>query len=247
MPSGGDEGTEEEPSPERDTMKRRLLWLVLPLVVAATPPVLYNGKTWWAQAKQRVAPLLSLGSSPQSGEPTAAALAAPRSAASPSVAGHSGPDGTLPTADVPRRPRDTPTQADLADVLRFDITPGWVMERWPWISAGLSQLPLQGYRVPLVTGTGLDDLAGSLTYYFNAQQKVERITFQGTTGDASKLLRLLISRYGFGRRLTNDPGLFRYEVPQARGAAKSLLNVRLTQPNNLYQRYQVDLTIERPQ
>jgi hypothetical protein len=121
------------------------------------------------------------------------------------------------------------------------------MERWPWISAGLSQLPLQGYRVPLVTGTGSDDLAGSLTYYFNAQQKVQRITFQGTTGDAGKLLRLLIGRYGFGRRLTNDPGLFRYEVPPSRGEAKSLLNLRLSQPNDPYLRYRVDLTIERPE
>lgn len=228
-------------------MRKRLLWLLLPIAVAATPPVAYNAKTWWAQAKQRVAPLLSMTAGPQTGEAAAAPGAGVGAVAGANVAGLPSTTGTLPTADVPRRPGDTPTEVDLADVFRFDVTPGWVMQRWPWISAGLSQLRLQGYRVPLVSGAAYDDLAGSLTYYFNAQQRVQRITFQGNTGDPNKLLRLLISRYGFGRRLTNDPGLFRYEVPQARGDAASFLNVRLGQPNDPYRRYQLDLTIQRPE
>jgi len=227
-------------------MKKRLLWLLLPVAVAATPPVAYNAKTWWVQAKQRVAPLLSMSAGPQSGDPAAVMSAAPRSAGASAVALPNS-NGVLPSADAPRRTGDTPTEVDLADVLRFDVTPGWVMERWPWLSTGLSRLSLQGYRVPLVTGTGLDDLAGSLTYYFNSRQKVQQITFEGTTGDAGKLLRLLIGRYRFGRRLTNDPGLFRYEVPPAKGAAKSFLDVRLVQPNDPYRRYQVDLTIDRPE
>jgi hypothetical protein len=98
-----------------------------------------------------------------------------------------------------------------------------------------------------VTGTAADDLAGSLTYYFNANQRVEQITFEGTTGDATSLLRILIARYGFGRRLTNDPGLFRYEVPELRGPPKSFLDIRLTQPNDPYRRYQVELVLVRPE
>jgi hypothetical protein len=98
-----------------------------------------------------------------------------------------------------------------------------------------------------VTGTATDDVAGSLTYYFNAKQRVEQITFEGTTGDAAALLRVLIGRYGFGRRLTNDPGLFRYEVPVLKGPPKSFLDLRLIQPNDPYRRYQVELVIVRPE
>lgn len=78
---------------------------------------------------------------------------------------------------------------DLAEVFRFDVTTDWILRHWPRVSTGLAQLQLQGYRVPLVTGTGEADLAGSLTYYFNARQKVQRITFCGTTGDAARTRR----------------------------------------------------------
>ena len=79
-------------------------------------------------------------------------------------------------------------------------------------------MQLQGYRVPLVTGTTEADLAGSLTYYFNAQQQVEQIAFHGTDGRRAKLLALLSNRYHFVRRLTNDPGLTVYESVRSDGS-----------------------------
>jgi len=60
-----------------------------------------------------------------------------------------------------------------------------VISRWPRVSAGLAELQLQGYRVPLVSGTTANDLAGALTYYFNSRQQVQRITFQGTTATSA--------------------------------------------------------------
>ena len=67
-------------------------------------------------------------------------------------------------------------------------TSAWVLARWPRVSTRLANLDLQGYRVPLVSGTADGDLAGSLTYYFNSQQRVQRITFIGSTGDARPLV-----------------------------------------------------------
>ena len=100
----------------------------------------------------------------------------------------------------------------LSEVLRFDVTVEGIMQRWPRVCTGLTYLQLQGYRVPLVTGTSVADMAGSLTYYFNAQQQVVRITFHGTTGNPSTLMTFLSSQYHFVRRLTNDPGLVVYET-----------------------------------
>jgi hypothetical protein len=228
-------------------MPKRLLWLVLPVVAVSVPPVVYNAKDWWSQAKQRVTPLLALGTGAEIAATTEGAPAAPRPLADPAGSALSSAGSTLAPPGSARRAGEPPARVDLAEVLRFDVSPDWVMQRWPWISAGLSQLPLQGYRVPLVTGTAVDDVAGSLTYYFNAKQKVEQITLEGTTGDASQLLRILVGRYRFGRRLTNDPGLFRYEVPELRGPAKSFLDIRITQPNDAYRRYQVELVLMRPE
>jgi hypothetical protein len=58
----------------------------------------------------------------------------------------------------PKTPLEGAPVADLAEVLRFDVTPGWVISRWPRVSTGGPHLQLQGYRVPLVTGTKESDI-----------------------------------------------------------------------------------------
>ena len=224
-------------------MVKKLMWLLVPILAVGVPPLVYHGGAWWARAKQRIVPLLSLNGGPETGgAPGASAVSrSPGTSSSPSA------DSVPANGETLGLPEDRPATVDLAEALRFDVSPAWVMERWPWVSAGLSQLPLAGYRVPLLSGAAEDDLAGSLTYYFNARQQVARITFQGTTGDARKLIRLLIARYGFGRRMTNDPVLFRYEVPVTKGPAKSYLDLRLDRPKDSYRRFDVTLVIERPE
>ena len=93
------------------------------------------------------------------------------------------------------------------------------------MTAGLPDKDLQGYRVPLVTGTQEDDLAGSLTYYFTKNQHCRRITFQGTTGDARRLVALLSARFGMQRQITDDPSLYDYQK-RWNGRAISELHVR---------------------
>jgi hypothetical protein len=156
-------------------------------------------------------------------------------------------EGTLPassSAGMEGQP-----VGDLAEVLRFDVTPGWVMQRWPRVSTGLAHLQFQGYRVPLVTGTGESDLAGALTYYFNSQQKVQLITFHGTTGNARRLVEFLTSHYGFARRLTNNPGLFLFEAA-GRDGRKSVLRIvssAVVKSSDSHGRFSVDMVLERPE
>ena len=117
------------------------------------------------------------------------------------------------------------------------------------MSAGLSYLPLKGFRVPLVTGTAPDDLAGALTYYFNSEHQVQRITFQGTTGDFRKLLNLLTTRYGFTRRPTNTPNVVLYEVAEENDEARSFLWVQpatVLKSDKPVQRFTVTMVLERP-
>lgn len=212
-------------------MYKRLLTVLLPVITMIGPPVLF---TTWSKVKMAL-PTASIPAE-QGAEQGQGInpIAAPGTASSqPVLPGMSAPRSALPIADM-------------AEVFRFDVTPGWVVDRWPTVSVGLSQLPLQGYRVPLVTGGREDDLAGALTYYFNSRQQLERITFQGTTGDAGRLLQLLAARFRFGRRFTNDPGIFQFEVPEPGGSPKSVLHLRMVRPNEPARRFDVTLSIERP-
>ena len=91
-----------------------------------------------------------------------------------------------PGASAAAAGRSSVRVQDPSSVFHFQITPEWIVAHWPAVSTGLAQLQLEGYRVPLVTGTARHDLAGSLTYYFNAEQKLQQITFVGTTGDPDR-------------------------------------------------------------
>lgn len=86
---------------------------------------------------------------------------------------------------------------DFRDFFRFDATPDWVVQRYPRVSTISSSKDLDGYRAPLVTGTGLSDLSGTITYYFDRFQKVQRIQFQGFTGDPQPLVFLMTQYYYF--------------------------------------------------
>jgi hypothetical protein len=173
---------------------------------------------------------------------TAKRSVSPQSLPGAQVAGTEDAGTNVPTAAQPL--------PSLDEVLRFDATVEWVMQRWPRVSTGLQYLQLQGYRVPLVTGAGLADVAGSLTYYFGPGQRVQRITLRGTTGDPTALVNLVTARYHFARRLTNDPGWVLYEVVDPNNKQAGTLKIRsarVVKASQPYTRYEVDLAMDRPE
>lgn len=84
---------------------------------------------------------------------------------------------------------------DLREVLRFDIVPGWLPQRFARVSTVTSNVQMDGLRVPLITGTQPKDIAGSLTYYFDASQSLKRINLHGLTGDPTPLANLMVQFY----------------------------------------------------
>jgi hypothetical protein len=80
------------------------------------------------------------------------------------------------------------------------LTREWVYGNWPRKSTGLADPEMYGIRVPLVTGTALTDLAGSLTYSFNQQGQVQHITFVGRTADTTQLVQFVTTTYQLERR-----------------------------------------------
>ena len=177
---------------------------------------------------------------------TAASIVAGES--SPGLASTDGVSGTaLAISGSPAAPRTDFKVHDAGSVFSFEITPEWILAHWPSVSTGLAQLQLEGYRVPLVTGTSQQDLAGALTYYFDAKQRLQRINFVGVSGDPRPLIGLLSDRFHMTRRLANDPGLVVYEAAPAGREPMSGLQVRVAplEPGETYRKYEIELSLER--
>jgi hypothetical protein len=166
----------------------------------------------------------------------------PGPAADPSPAGISRPDGPQARLD------GLPAQ-DLAEVLRFDVTPGWIMSRWARVTTTAGGVDrFQGYRVPLVTGNRETDLAGALTYYFNHKPEVQRIRFVGSTGDPSRLVALVTERFGFAPQRSTVPGEYLYQI-QWNGKPNSELRIRMAEvvrANEPSRRFDIELEINLP-
>ncbi len=96
---------------------------------------------------------------------------------------------------------------DLRDVVRFDISPNWVTERFARVSTVLADLQLEGLRVPIVTGTQADSLAGTLTYYFDTSGSVQRVMIHGFTGNPSSIAQVMSGQYGLQPEPTLEAGV----------------------------------------
>ena len=145
---------------------------------AGGPYVLYE--TDAGQAARSTA-TQALGGSSTTGSSATSSTSTNNSWWGSSSVGSSG--GTAPTAPVL-----SVTQINaLAEVLRFDIPPAWVMQNFPTVNTGVGDMNLDGLRVPLITGTRPDDLVGTLTYYFDRFQRVQRITLHAVTGDPTRI------------------------------------------------------------
>ncbi len=136
----------------------------------------------------------------------------------------------------------------LEEVFRPTITPDWVMQHWSRISTVTDQLRYGGYRVALVTGTRADDLTGSLTYYFDAQRRLRRIRFRGTTGNPDRLLALLQHTYRLRRVSAGSAAVQEYRrtwngrvVSWVRVRPAAVIDARRPQ-----ERFQVELVLEPP-
>lgn len=114
---------------------------------------------------------------------------------------------------IPQDPAAKPSLSgenipDLREVIRFDINPDWVIARFSRVSTVLADLNLEGLRVPIVTGIKADDLAGTLTYYFDHSGKLQRVTIHGFTGDPTRFGETMVTHYGLQREPALEAGAF---------------------------------------
>jgi hypothetical protein len=206
-------------------MFSRPLLLTAALVAAVGVPYVLLDEKLAAGAKEKFASLVGSGKS----EAAAGADLAAIGQKAQGIAGAAAPSATVA----------------LEEAIRFDVTPEWVTGRFTRVSSVVGEANELGLRVILVSGTELSDVAGSLTYYFDPQHQVQRITLTGVTGDDSRLATLATQKFGMRPTETTDRGLYYggdVNVPTSSLRVKTLPVVTAEAP---YARVQVDLDIRR--
>jgi len=144
------------------------------------------------------------------------------------------------------RPKLTGSLPALEEAFRFDISPRWVLKRWTRVSTVRAEQDLEGLRVPLVTGTNLEDIAGSLTYYFDKQQQLRRITFSGHTGDDRRLVSLVTGQFKLRPEPALGGGMY---VARWNAQPTSVLRISLApviRSQSPHERLEILLEINRP-
>lgn len=151
-----------------------------------------------------------------------------------------------PTATTPSSPiTSLPQPVAMEEAFQMDVTPQWVVSRFPRVTTVLGETERMALRTPLVTGVAPDDVAGSLTYYFDNRHILQRITFQGLTGDERRFTELVRKRFG----LQAEPTLLAGEYVAVVGPKTSRLRIAhlpIVRANAPHARAEVALDLYRP-
>lgn len=154
--------------------------------------------------------------------------------------------GNALAPDVSAQPLEFVPTMNFADIFRFDVFPNWVKNRWERVSTSPGERGLHGLRVAVVTGTNTSDLHGSMTYFFDASQRCQRITFRGWTGDSSKLIELLVKNYGFRAQPTHWAGLYTSQRQNVATGALALKHPTVISRDNPAQQIAFVLEMNNP-
>ncbi|QDT69214.1 hypothetical protein MalM25_21460 [Planctomycetes bacterium MalM25] len=181
--------------------------------------------------------------------PAAVAPGQPSSAFDPlSPPDLSGPQG--PGAEIYRGAAaiEGPIGMPLEQALDWNVTKNWVYSQWARKSTGLADPTLFGVRVPLVTGSGMTDLAGSLTYYFDHAGVLQRMRLSGRTADTSLVVSLATRRFAMAPRTGHIAGDQLFQAVQE----NKLRGELRTRPRGVlwntspHDSFSVDLEVTRP-
>lgn len=149
--------------------------------------------------------------------------------------------------DLTAAPLEFLPVTNLEEIFRFDVSSEWIMSRWNRVSTSPGDSGLHGLRVALVTGTNSWDLHGSLTYFFDANQRPQRITFRGWAGDAKKLTEFLTQRYEFRTQPTQWAGFYLAKKRRKETGGILMQHPAVIYRENRVQQIAVVLEINNPQ
>lgn len=135
---------------------------------------------------------------------------------------------------------------DLREVLRYDITPNWVVSRFSRVTTVLADVQLEGLRVPIVTGTKPDDIAGTLTFYFDHSDRLQRIMIHGFTGDPKRLVSTMTQHYGLKPAPSLEAGVYTKNWNGVPVHFLRITHAPVVHSDAVHQKYTVFLELNEP-
>ena len=97
-----------------------------------------------------------------------------------------------------------------------------------------------------MTGTAVDDLAGSMTYYFDRRQTLQRIVFDGNTGEPTPLVNVLSSEFGLEAEPWLGAGFFTKRKPNKTIiSVLRVIHAPVIRASDARRRYSVEFELNR--
>ncbi len=134
----------------------------------------------------------------------------------------------------------------LEEALRLDISSVWVTSHWSRVNTVAGEGDEMGLRVALVSGTQPTDIAGSLTYYFDQRHQLQRITFTGLTGDESRVITHLMTKFGLRPQPTVVAGLYQAPAGPGKVSQAQVNHLPVVQAAAINARAELAIEIFRP-
>ena len=148
--------------------------------------------------------------------------------------------------DLTAAPMQFVPVSNFQEVFRFDVSPAWAKQRWERLTAIPAEGGLHGLRTALVTGTNTWDLNGSLTYFFDQNHRVQRISFRGWVGDPTRLISLATGHFGLKAKPTHWAGLYVANFGGSQTGALLMKDPDTIDRRNQVQRTAVIMEINQP-
>ncbi len=139
-----------------------------------------------------------------------------------------------------------PAIRDLRHFARFDVTPGWVTGTFPRVTTVLSNVQMDGLRVPVVTGTAPSDFAGTVDYYFDRNQQLRRILLQGYCGDPTNLTAILLQSYNLKVEPSLGGHLYTSRWNNRVTSLAMIQPAPVVYANDAYRKYTVFIELNQP-
>jgi len=146
------------------------------------------------------------------------------------------------TEDAPLIP--VPATIDLRAWLRWDLPRGYLIWQHPNAAIVPTERNLIGYRIPFTTGLQSQDLTGTLTYYFDSKDQLQRMELSAASGNPWPMTQWLLPQFRLQPIPSTHPNV-RLAILKSRDKTQSLLAVATSNASSASTPHELFLELNR--
>jgi hypothetical protein len=181
---------------------------------------------------------------PIEGPPGQFVSTSPSSTSSPSTpdSRHRGEPSGTETEPLPAT--SGPATIDLRAWMRWDLPRGYLLWQHPNAAIVPTERNLWGYRIPFTTGLQSQDLTGTLTYYFDAKDQLQRMELSAASQNPWAMTQWLLTQFRLQPIASQHPNL-RLAILKSRDQTQSLMAITTANDPSVIPPYELFLELNR--